>query len=949
MYRIYLLFILVLTLITSCKEREVVVQAELANDKVDSIASMVDALYKEYKSDSIQIMDTLNLLQSDFIHINKENDLIRSYISHSKAKVLYIKGNKKGAITYFQEGIDLRKKWLPESDELMTRAYQNMALSYANLGELYKSLDVSLRAAKYLENAPSQLRINIYKTLSSTYKNIGDLDHSKSYLANALSLADFEMGQSEGKEKINWRKQWASLSSDMISLLSNHLKDPFLALVYVNKAKNILEEITYSRRDSFKLANLYNNAGITYEMIDSLQKALFFYGNSYEINKDARPGSYEIGANLDNMAIVFKKMKNYEKAKKHSFKAMEYFDGKNDITELAYIYDNLGDAYLLEGKTDSALYFYDKAINNLVAGFESTSIYDLPPINSDIISDKTGLYIYLSSKAKALIQKYEESNDQDLLSVTFNSYTKLDSLADLMRLEYHSDASKESLLKRSKPIYDEAIEFCHFLYEKTGDEKYAFQAFDFAEKSKAIILLEGIRKSEAKTVIPEKLREEEKEIDLKKNFYEKKYSLAQIDKQDSEANKTILDSLSKYRTKHAQKVKEIVDLHPAYKMLKNNTQTLSPGILMDSLLSKDISFIEYYLAKNRLFCFVVTKSDFNFIELGIDSSFNKKIHLFNEAILQNKNLSYAKNAHDLYLSLIDPIKEFLGDTKELMIVPDGHLSKVSFDALLSEIPNEASKNNFSAYPYLLNKYVISYNYSATLWKEMLSKKKSTGKLKKFLAFSPAFPKSISVSKLDSDPINQLSALKLNLEEVDQISDLFDGKTFKKNKATIENFKKFASTYNIIHLATHAKANNIDGDYSYIVFSGKEKGEYDLLYARDLYTLKLQSELVVLSACETNSGELLKGEGVISLTRSFAYAGSKSLLSTLWVAGEDASMDICTNFYKDLLLGKNKARSLNDAKKFYLKKQEIQRKAHPYYWAGFTLTGNTESLDPQWIK
>lgn len=143
---------------------------------------------------------------------------------------------------------------------------------------------------------------------------------------------------------------------------------------------------------------------------------------------------------------------------------------------------------------------------------------------------------------------------------------------------------------------------------------------------------------------------------------------------------------------------------------------------------------------------------------------------------------------------------------------------------------------------------------------------------------------------------------------------------------------------------HGEVEDQNPLLSKLYFNPSEK-EDGLLYTYEIYGLEIPSQLVILSACNTASGELQQGEGILSLERAFQYAGSQSLLSTLWTVDDAASAQLTENFLTNLKSGKTKDIALQQAKLQYLE-TATPDKLHPFYWAGFKLTGNTTVLSEE---
>jgi CHAT domain-containing protein len=116
-----------------------------------------------------------------------------------------------------------------------------------------------------------------------------------------------------------------------------------------------------------------------------------------------------------------------------------------------------------------------------------------------------------------------------------------------------------------------------------------------------------------------------------------------------------------------------------------------------------------------------------------------------------------------------------------------------------------------------------------------------------------------------------------------------------------------------------------------------------LHTYEIYGLNLQAELAILSACETAAGDLVDGEGVLSIAHAFQYAGCPSMVTSLWQVDEKASAQILELFYDNLSKNWNKARALREAKLEYLKRQKTTQLKAPYYWAGLVLVGDDQPI------
>jgi CHAT domain-containing protein len=149
---------------------------------------------------------------------------------------------------------------------------------------------------------------------------------------------------------------------------------------------------------------------------------------------------------------------------------------------------------------------------------------------------------------------------------------------------------------------------------------------------------------------------------------------------------------------------------------------------------------------------------------------------------------------------------------------------------------------------------------------------------------------------------------------------------------------------MLHLAMHALVDDQDPLRSYLVFSEQDSNQKErLLYASELYGMHLPAQLAVLSACNTGYGSVQRGEGIMSLSRAFVYAGCPSTVMSLWQAPDAETGSLMDGFYSALSEGHSKHNSLQRAKHSYLDNAYTSQQAHPFYWAGFIVSGDTSPI------
>jgi CHAT domain-containing protein len=360
------------------------------------------------------------------------------------------------------------------------------------------------------------------------------------------------------------------------------------------------------------------------------------------------------------------------------------------------------------------------------------------------------------------------------------------------------------------------------------------------------------------------------------------------------------------------------------------------------------SIIEYFLTDSVLYSFCLTSDEYELNREVITGTFfgdiEKVLNFVKYPTITASDslicLNYRNASYNLYTKLILPFLPIIKD-KSLIIVPDGRLTYLPFSTLLT-CSTLGESLNYKELPYLLKQYPIRYVYASGLINTM----NNNHAKKLMLAFAPSYENSEGKLYLGLNSLRDgdLNYLNFNKKEVETAANYIGGSVLYSKGASEETFKKKAGDYRIVHLAMHATANDDDPVNSRLYFTpNSSTSDDDFLYSYETYNLKLNTDLLVLSACNSGTGKLQKGEGILSLTRGFVFAGVKSIIMTLWAVDDKAAYSINERFYKNITRKLPKDEALQKSSLEYIQTSDIIH-AHPYYWAGYVLIGDNSAID-----
>ncbi len=748
--------------------------------------------------------------------------------------------------------------------------------------------------------------------------------------------------------------------------LVNFAKKDYAAAVTLYEKSIALLKQEFGERH-WRVASTYMNLGNVYFEMGQVSRAIDYHNQALDMILPSLGETHVMVARgYGNLGSDYAKKADYRKALESYQKALAVFQsvyGKHH-PELALCYDLIGDVHTRQRQYDLALVNYQRALAANAPGFSNPDPTKNP--TDERVLSETQLLQTLQRKTTALLEKAARSaRPAPDLHAANSAGKRALQLVDQLRHGYKAEGAKLFLAENAVEIYNLAIRTAMKLYHITNDPVYKLQIFQYMEKSKAGVLLDALAEAEAKHFagIADSLLEKEQHLRGDLAYYDRLAGEEEIKGAAADSSKLIAwqSKLFDLQRAYESLLDNFEASYPDYYNLKYRINLASVDEVREKLLDDRTALVEYFVGADSIFIAVVSRNELDFVAVGIDSSFQQKVEQLRESVLAQEYEPFCRTAFSLYQTLIQPIVRKLS-ASHLIIVPDGPLCFVPFEALLTrEVRPDTGRKDYRALPFLLKERTVSYAYSATLLLETLGRSRQSAP-RDYLALAPIFSEGEASSIRGSDFIqsnrNVDSTLSLRSaylpatrEEVSQVEELFRQRAgfFRRwfgNNTRVLSGKQAderrlkaepLDVYRFVHFATHGLINETRPKLSGLLLASEPTSSEDgVLYLGEIYNLKLNADLVVLSACKTALGKMARGEGLLGLTRGFLYAGAASLLVSLWQVNDVSTAELMTAFYDEMLNGASKRDALRAAKLHLMASNP--KYARPYFWAPFVLIG-----------
>jgi CHAT domain-containing protein len=829
---------------------------------------------------------------------------------------------------------------------------QKIGSAHRRLGNISRALEYYLHALRLWRTVGNRVgEAHMLYSIGAVYDELDEKQQALDYLNQALVL----------RRAIGYRRGEADALIN-IGKIYFALNEPEKALDYYHQAlwlKQAVGDLPGEADVLTDIAGVYLDRGET-------QNALEFYDQALRLHRTTGDRRGEPRA-LYHLGWIHFCLGEMQKALDYYQQSLDKWRIMGDRRWQAMALHGIGLIYADWGNHDQALHWFRQAL---------------------LLSREVG---YRSHEAITLAAIARVERDRNHLLEARTQMEAALGLIESLRTTVASPELRSTYMASVQRYYEFYTDLLMRLDQRQPSEGHDAAALQASERARARSLLELLTetRTDVQQGVDPELKHRERATQARISAIQNQ--LIQVHSQASPDKSKIAqleEELKQVEGEREQLEMEIRQKHPRYAELQY-PQPLDLKAIQ-GLLDDQTALLEYAVGKESSFLFVVSQEGVHSFRLSPEGEINQLVQEVRAVLRQPSRqlsryrdyLTYVRAARQLYEMLMAPAADVLATKQNLLIAPDGALYYLPFEVLLSKDAKRGGRPDYRGLAYMLKQWAISYVPSASVLASLRQNRPKpegpqvAAALKALLAFGdPVYesrPQTSDLRRQTKKPktnnrglgtrdkgqethsvvqtlrglfsdnsrweLHPLPETRREITGIRRLHKPDEAAVYLGASAKEENVKdnEHLSTARRIHFATHGVMSERLPQYSGLVLTLDDDPQEDgLLQVYEIFNLKLNADLVVLSACETGLGKEVKGEGIIGLTRAFLYAGTPSVVVSLWQVADHSTAGMMVKFYEELDRAVDKAEGLRRAK---LGLMQTQRYAHPFYWAPFILVG-----------
>jgi CHAT domain-containing protein/tetratricopeptide (TPR) repeat protein len=861
------------------------------------------------------------------------------------------------ALKYYKESLDLGRALGINSSSHYT--LNNMGDAYMRLGDYARAMD------SFTQSLELRTALGNKAEIAITLKDIGEIHVAEGHFDQALSAYQESLQLDQAISD----KLAAADRLEHIGLTYLNQQNYRLALDYFDQRLAISQALD----DKEGIGDAFAHIARVYQDQNSLDLALDYMRKSFEVRKAT--GKKELLANgFSDLGIAQMLAGNLEQSLQNLQAALALYEELGHKDGIARALFGIAEVNARAGSTGTAIDYCRKSLAIAQTINDRPLLFSITSQMAYIqwLQHNYSGALELAERAAALAGQFRSAETSrawtaGLEGLIYRSLGQPDearkcfqdaiTAVETVRGEI---AGSELDLQR---YFEGQVRPYYEMIDLLVSQSRAAEAFSYAERAKARVILDVLqngRLSPAKFMTPAERGQEQRLQDQITSLNNQIYRQGLLPQARAERLTQLKSSLQDARHSLEAFHTSLYTAHPDLRVARGGAPPIDIRQAAAAIPDPDTALLEYVVGDKRTLLFVVTVtgsgvsrvSDLKIYTLNITrTDLTDNVRVYRE-MLADHGLGFRKPASDLAALLLRPAKPLLQTRKRLVIVPDGPLWDLPFQALL--LANDR---------FLLEDFALCYAPSATALVEMSRTRKQRQSASEdsstLLAVgNPAvIPRGIARanSTLRTDKPAPIPEAEQEVTSIAAIYGEARSKVLVGAEAREGLVKAEAPKCRILHFATHGKLDDASPMYSHLVLAQPaappglsikpgssitldSTRDYDdgLLEAWEVMQMELKADLVVLSACETARGRQGSGEGVVGMSWAFFVAGAPAIVVSQWKVDSDSSNSLMVDFHKNFKANMNKAEALRQAA---LKLLHTEQFRHPFYWAPFIVVGD----------